>query len=552
MPLTNDRAALFIHIPKCAGTSLEIAMGYGRHYPTLGESRTTTTPDYDDLFGGGLQHLSIREATENYPHCLTRVKLRFAIIRNPIERMISAYGWKTYRFNRANLPSPRVMAGEFEDWFDETRPFLENNSILENPLQGMLSAEHAFDTPGVDEEDLRHLMPQTSFIYNRGRMDLDLLINFDSIPEAQNILESFAVNVSAIPHRMRSVNSTEVEKSVSEKCRKRIMELYRYDLELYEEFRGRACVATTTTGSSAGTAVSFPGSTKQRSTKNKIPKKLFMYWHQGWDNAPDFVKRCSATWQRHNPTWDINLLDAATIGEKVKLPAALKTLDLPLPALSDVIRIYLLKKYGGVWVDATLWCTRPLDDWIETVCDRSGFFAYDKPGADRPVSSWFLAASADCRIVDLWHSAVRHLISKSQAYAQFDGRFDGKQKTWLTDTISRVYVNCYLSRFKYGNLMLPTSENPGVKNYFWFHYLFGKLLEQNSEFHQLWASTPKISADGPHLLQREGLFKPTTDRTDFAIKNKFSNVFKLTRHKPVPDDIAGTVLDTLYRSNEAP
>ena len=550
MPLTNDKTALFIHIPKCAGTSLEIAMGYGRRYPTLGESRTATTPDYDDLFGGGLQHLSIREVVENYPDRLTRVKLRFAIIRSPVPRMISAYGWKTYRFNRANLPSPQVMAGEFEDWFVETLPFLENNSILENPLQGMLSTEHAFDTPGVDEEDLRHLMPQTGFIYNRGRMDLDLLINFDFIPEAQNILKSFAVNVGAIPHRMRSVNATEVEKNVSEKCRKRIMELYRYDLELYEKFKGRACVATTTTDSSAGTAVSFPGSTKQRSTKNKIPKKLFMYWHQGWDNAPDCVKRCAATWQRHNPAWDINLLDAATIGEKVKLPAALKALDLPLPALSDVIRIYLLKKYGGVWADATLWCTRPLDDWIESVCDRSGFFAYDKPGADRPVSSWFLAASTDCRIVDLWHSAVRHLIIKAQAYTQFDEWFDGKQKTWLTNTISHLYMNYYLPRFKYGNLVLPTSENPGVKNYFWFHYLFGKLLEQNSEFHQLWASTPKISADGPHLLQREGLFKPATDRTDFAIKNKFSNVFKLTRRKNFPDDITGTVLDTLYRSGE--
>ena len=260
MPLTNDRTALFVHIPKCAGTSLEIAMGYGRRYPTLGESRTATTPDYDYLFGGGLQHLSIREVTENYPHRLARVKLRFAIIRKPIERLISAYGWKTYRFDHADLPSPQVMAREFEDWFDETLPFLENNSILENSLQGMLSAEHAFDTPRVDEEDVRHLMPQTCFIYNRGRMDLDLLINFDSIPEAQNILKTFGVSVDSIPHRMKSVNATEVEKSVSEKCRKRIMELYRYDLELYEKFKGRAYVTTTTIDSRVGLVVSFPGS----------------------------------------------------------------------------------------------------------------------------------------------------------------------------------------------------------------------------------------------------------------------------------------------------
>ena len=34
--------------------------------------------------------------------------------------------------------------------------------------------------------------------------------------------------------------------------------------------------------------------------ENNIPKRLFMYWHQGWNNAPDIVKRCAATWQKHN------------------------------------------------------------------------------------------------------------------------------------------------------------------------------------------------------------------------------------------------------------
>lgn len=549
MPLTNNRSALFIHIPKCAGTSLEIAMGYGRRYPTLGESRTSTTPDYDDLFGGGLQHLSIREVVENYPHCLTRVKLRFAIIRNPIKRIISAYGWKAHRFNHADLPSPQVIAGEFEDWFDETLPYLENNSILQNPLHGILSAEHAFDTPRVDEEDLRHLMPQTGFIYNHGKMDVDLLINFDSIREVQNILKSFNVNVDAIPHRMKSVNATEVEKSISEKCRKRIMDLYRYDLELYENFQGRAYMATTPAGASISpvTSISYPS--KGREPENNIPKKLFMYWHQGWDEAPDVVKRCAETWQRHNPAWDIYLLDANSIANKINLPPAAKALNLPLPALSDVIRICLLKKYGGVWADATLWCVRPLDDWIDSVCAGTGFFAYDKPGVDRPISSWFLAASRDCRIVDLWHSGVRHLLAKTQAYAQHYRWFDDKQAGRLINVIPKLHMNYLLLRFKYGNLLTSTSENPGTENYFWFHYLFGRLLEQNSEFHHLWTSTPKISADGPHLLQHVGLLEPATDSSDFAIKNKFSNVFKMTRRKFFPDDIAGTVLHDLYHSD---
>jgi len=41
---------------------------------------------------------------------------------------------------------------------------------------------------------------------------------------------------------------------------------------------------------------------------------------------------------------------------------------------------------------------------------------------------------------------------------------------------------------------------------------------------------------------------PATVRTDAAIRNRLSHVFKLSRHGPPPDDISGTVLEALYRS----
>ena len=105
-----------------------------------------------------------------------------------------------------------------------------------------------------------------------------------------------------------------------------------------------------------------------------------------------------------------------------------------------------------------------------------------------------------------------------------------------------------LLRFRYDHLLITSSEDPKDDNYFWFHYLFGRLLEQNSEFHQLWISTPKISADEPQLLRCAGLLKPATEHIDFIIKNKVSNVHKLSRRESIPDEIAGTVLDALYHS----
>ena len=273
-----------------------------------------------------------------------------------------------------------------------------------------------------------------------------------------------------------------------------------------------------------------------------------MYWHQGWHRAPDLVTRCAATWRAHNAGWDVRLLDAATIAETVTLPRNAKALALPLPALSDVARICLLQKYGGVWADATLWCTRPLDDWLETVTAQSGFFAYDRPAPDRPVSSWFLAASSQCRIIDLWHAATVTLLAKTRAHIRFRRTLDGSGRHRLRSALSRA-ITGYLSwHFGYGSLLIPTTDRPTRGEYFWFHYLFRTLLELNEEFRRLWASTPRISADGPHLLQRVGLLNRATSQTDAAIGNRVSHVFKLSRHASPPDDISGTVLESLYRS----
>jgi len=229
-----------------------------------------------------------------------------------------------------------------------------------------------------------------------------------------------------------------------------------------------------------------------------IPRQLFLYWHQGWKDAPDIVKRCAGTWQHHNPSWDISLLDATSIADKIELPSELQALQLPLPARSDAIRISLLRRYGGVWADATTWCMRPLDDWIESVCYNSGFFAYDKSSRRHPVSSWFLATSRNSRIIELWHSETQYLLTKTLAYVRChklclkaSKRLPHHKLKSMGITIFRLCMKSYLQRrFKHGRLLVLTSQDPRAGEYFWLHLLFRNLLDESDEFHQLWAATP--------------------------------------------------------------
>jgi hypothetical protein len=104
-------------------------------------------------------------------------------------------------------------------------------------------------------------------------------------------------------------------------------------------------------------------------------------------------------------------------------------------------------------VDSTVYCNRPLDDWLYDVLP-SGFFAFARPGPDRMVASWFLAATASHHIARTW------------------------------DRLSAEY---WLHR---------TNRH----HYFWFHYLFELAYNKDLRFRDLWNMTPKISADGPHYF----------------------------------------------------
>lgn len=292
--------------------------------------------------------------------------------------------------------------------------------------------------------------------------------------------------------------------------------------------------------------------------RSGIPRKLWLYWHQGWDAAPDVVRRCAATWRERNPTWRIHMLDAGSVAEKVEIPRVVERLQPPLVARSDVIRVHLLRKYGGVWADATVWCARPLDEWVDSVTEGSGFFAYDKPGPRRPVrtwprpiSTWFLAAGEGSRIIVLWCSGVRHLLKKTYAYARYRKMAEGKGNGALFNRYFNPRAYYLSKRYRYGDLLIPTSVDPeGSHQHTWPHNLFQRLLDQNREFRDLWESTPKLSAHGPHLLLHEGYLSTPTDRAVAAIRNRDANVIKLTHKVFFPEDLSGTLLDVLYSSFE--
>ena len=248
------------------------------------------------------------------------------------------------------------------------------------------------------------------------------------------------------------------------------------------------------------------------------------------------LKRCAETWTMRNPSWSVAFLDSSHLGERIRIPSLLKTLKLPLPALSDYIRLSLLKYEGGVWADATLYCARPLDDWIDDVCRQAGFFAYDRTAKHLPVATWFLASIPDSRIIHLWYAAALRFVIKTKycLYLRALNLPCESLFSWIFPGLK--------------GLSMPTNDQVKDKDYFWVHKLFQSCLNHNDEFRELWLSVPKIGPEGPHTLQRFGLLNPVNTDVLTHIENVKSNVYKLTRREVIPSDISGTILDALYRS----
>jgi len=121
-----------------------------------------------------------------------------------------------------------------------------------------------------------------------------------------------------------------------------------------------------------------------------VPKKIWIFWEQGFDKAPQVCKICLDSWISKNKYWEINVLDKNKLKEFIDVEEINKNFYeiQPIQTRSDLIRTLLLKKYGGVWVDSTLYCFQPLDAWLPKAMNNQKFFTFTYP--NKHIASWFL------------------------------------------------------------------------------------------------------------------------------------------------------------------
>lgn len=224
-------------------------------------------------------------------------------------------------------------------------------------------------------------------------------------------------------------------------------------------------------------------------------KLIWTYWHQGWEQAPEVVKRCHQSWIRWNPDYAVHALDQHTLFQHVDFPAGVhpRRRDLTIQKMSALGRLALLSRYGGVWADATVMCTRGLSDWLGGYYDAR-FFAFRKPGEDRLMSNWFMAAEPESLIIQRL---------RRRFFAFYEDTYFWNQGTPLGDMLLDLFSRrwCVDARATLNWHSWFARKILRVYPYFIFHYTCNQLLLGDPECAALWTSARPFSAEPPHRLQ---------------------------------------------------
>ncbi|GET13950.1 capsular polysaccharide synthesis protein [Ligilactobacillus agilis] len=128
-----------------------------------------------------------------------------------------------------------------------------------------------------------------------------------------------------------------------------------------------------------------------------FPKVIWWSWLQGENEAPELAKVCLESLRRNFPEYKIVVITNDNLGDYIELPQII--LDkfnagwIQGAQFADIIRLNLLAKHGGIWMDATVFCTG--NNFI-SVIEKSDMFMYQNLLSQNKdlikMSNWLIAS----------------------------------------------------------------------------------------------------------------------------------------------------------------
>lgn len=233
----------------------------------------------------------------------------------------------------------------------------------------------------------------------------------------------------------------------------------------------------------------------------KAEKRVWICWFQGMEKAPKIVQECYQSVCYWMKNWKITVITADNMNEYVKFPDFIlekwRAGIISNTHLSDLLRIELLIRYGGLWLDSTTYLTGKMPSYIID----SDFFVYRNGWMDMEMinmGSWLI-------------------------YSEYTNN------RLLCETQKLLYD--YWKKYDY------------IKNYFLLHMFFRTVTDANPA---LWEKVPLINHIDSHLLMQDLPKAYNEDRCRQIMK--LTSVHKLTYKVETPTESTAEQLGWLFQN----
>lgn len=241
------------------------------------------------------------------------------------------------------------------------------------------------------------------------------------------------------------------------------------------------------------------------STSRQAPKIIWSFWGRFrticFNNAPcrtpsfgpdeplpAIVKLSIDSWKKLNPEYDVRVLDDATMWnylDRAELPRAFECLD--VVHVSDVVRLALLVKYGGVWLDASMVTLKPLTQILNDVSHPATYVQWS---SRRYVENYLLADSPGGMLLPEVKDCVWNFY-ESAGYAT--PRFSWQP--WCLALWSIFERNLGAAGQYFSAEQLSVLEGYGLTGYFETHACFFKVLDERRDIRRWFNSSAVKKVD---------------------------------------------------------
>lgn len=145
-------------------------------------------------------------------------------------------------------------------------------------------------------------------------------------------------------------------------------------------------------------AANTPHNSKRKSNK------IWIYWNSPLPEAPEIVRLSVQSWINFNPEYEVIVLNDEVLESKLGFDFnaifEIFNIRLTLANKADLLRLYLLSRYGGIWADATTFCVKPLSIWLPGIASENEFFTFRQNKVrSRPIEVWFIYADQGSPII---------------------------------------------------------------------------------------------------------------------------------------------------------